>query len=107
MNSDGTSFDSASPGMAAGVVSAASASFSGLFEWLVDHSQEQQTALLIYTLLTRCTLFGQTLLVRSDIDRLIVPLLEQLHKDTTANTSHLYVLQVRRTMSLYAGGGAV
>ena len=101
-NNDGTSLDGATSGSAVRRSSAGSTSFAALFEWLVDHSQEQQTALLIYTLLMRCTSFRQTLLVRSDIDRLIVPLLEQLYMDTTEHVNHLYVLQVRPTMFLHA-----
>lgn len=94
MNNDGTSLDVATLGMADRSAKSASASFSALFEWLVDWSQEQKTALLLYTLLTRSTAFRQAVLVRSDIDRLILPLLEQVYKETTKHINHLYVLQV-------------
>jgi hypothetical protein len=78
----------------------ASASFSALFEWLVDRSQQQRSALLLYTLITRSITFRQSLFVRSDVDQLIVPLLEQMYKEKTEHASHLYVLQVITFMNL-------
>jgi Dyggve-Melchior-Clausen syndrome protein len=69
-------------------------SFSALFECLAATTSRQQTALLLYTLLTRSQAFRQSLLVRSDVDRLVVPLLEQVFKGALQHVNHLYVIQV-------------
>lgn len=94
VNTDGLSQDGAVISGADSDDKVACASFSALFEWLVESSQDQQTALLLYSLLTRSTAFRQALVVRSDIDRLILPLLEQAYKESTEHMNHLYIIQV-------------
>lgn len=71
-----------------------SVSFSALFERIVANLKQQQSALLLYALITRCKAFRRSVVVRSDIDSLIVPLLEQLYSGISTNVRHLYILLV-------------
>lgn len=95
LNLDNNAVEDAEAGIAALMSSLPSVSFSKLFERIVGSLQQPQSALLLYTLLTRCRLFRCSVLVRSDIDTLIVPLLEQLYSGSSAPVKHLYILLVR------------
>jgi hypothetical protein len=50
--------------------------------------------LLLYTLLHGSKSFQEYVLVRSDPETLLVPLLQQLYKANKRRANHLYMLQV-------------
>ena len=78
-----------------GAAAQLSADFSALFDAIVPRLHEPATLLLLYNLLVRCAPFLESVLVRSDIDALLLPLLRQLYDTTAERTHHLYLLQVR------------
>eukprot|EP00892_Ulva_mutabilis_P003194 jgi/Ulvmu1/12876/UM098_0064.1 len=94
LNADNTAVDDVEAGIATLMSSRPSVSFSALFESIVETLKQPQSALLLYTLLTRCKMFRHNVLVRSDIDSLIVPLLEQLYGGSFTPVNHLYILLI-------------
>jgi hypothetical protein len=68
-------------------VSAGSLPFAG------PHSEG--STLLLYTLLHGSRSFQEYVLVRSDPETLLVPVLQQLYQADKARANHLYMLQVR------------
>jgi hypothetical protein len=53
------------------------------------------STLLLYTLLHGSRSFQEYVLVRSDPETLLVPVLQQLYQADKARANHLYMLQVR------------
>jgi Dyggve-Melchior-Clausen syndrome protein len=74
------------------------APFSQLLDTVVTRLGDPATLLLLYDLLVHCKPFLDTVLVRSDIDALLLPLLEQLYGASAEQPHHLYLLQVRFAM---------
>lgn len=60
---------------------------------LPGHRSEAST-LLLYTLLHGSKSFQEYVLVRSDPETLLVPVLEQLYQANRHKANHLYMLQV-------------
>lgn len=56
--------------------------------------QSEASTLLLYTLLHGSKSFQEYVLVRSDPETLLVPLLQQLYKANKRRANHLYMLQV-------------
>lgn len=59
--------------------------------------------LLLYTLLHSSSSFLDYVLVRSDVETLLVPLLRQLYGASKARPNHLYMLQVRNNCCGHGG----
>jgi hypothetical protein len=57
--------------------------------------QSEGSTLLLYTLLHGSKSFQEYVLVRSDPETLLMPLLQQLYKANKRRANHLYMLQVR------------
>ena len=57
--------------------------------------QSEGSTLLLYTLLHGSKSFQEYVLVRSDPETLLLPLLQQLYKANKRRANHLYMLQVR------------
>lgn len=91
-NSEATSLEDAERGRAGGAARAVPLSL--LFDALTERVGSEATLLLLYNLLVGCPALRDAVLVRSDIDRLIVPLLQQLYTATPRSPHHLYVLQI-------------
>jgi hypothetical protein len=71
------------------------ASFDDLFDRIITCMDLPLTPLLLYNLLIHCPNFSNFVLVRADIDALIVPLLEQLYSAPPEHRPRIYLLQVR------------
>lgn len=94
-NAEFGSFDEAEAGEGAGLSLQPSVSFSELFDWIVQNLKEPRSVILLYTLITRCKAFRRSVLVRSDVDSLILPLLEQLHNGISTVVRQSYIVLVR------------
>lgn len=57
----------------------------------------EASTLLLYTLLHGSRSFQEYVLVRSDPETLLLPVLQQLYQADKAHANHLYMLQVRKT----------
>eukprot|EP00879_Flechtneria_rotunda_P020891 GHRR01021996.1.p1 GENE.GHRR01021996.1~~GHRR01021996.1.p1 ORF type:complete len:588 (+),score=216.63 GHRR01021996.1:369-2132(+) len=91
---DTGSLAAASPrnGQAAGSVS--SFSFARLYDYFAAGPQSEGSTLLLYTLLHGCKSFQEYVLVRSDPETLLVPVLQQLYRANKRRANHLYMLQI-------------
>ena len=69
-------------------------SFSALFDALVPRLNDAASLLLLYNLLVHCRSFLDAMLVRSDAEALLVPLLKQLYQTLPEQAHHMYLLQV-------------
>lgn len=58
--------------------------------------QSEGSTLLLYTLLHGSKSVQEYVLVRSDPETLLLPLLQQLYKANKRRANHLYMLQVRK-----------
>ena len=77
-----------------------SISFSALFDTLCSSIQHSDASvLLLYNLLNKCTDFQDCVLVRSDVDSLLLPLLHKLYDASSRQPHQLYMLQVRAMCS--------
>jgi hypothetical protein len=56
--------------------------------------QSEGSTLLLYTLLHGARSFQEYVLVRSDPETLLLPVLQQLYQADKARANHLYMLQV-------------
>ncbi len=71
-------------------------SFSALFDYFGAAATSEAATLLLYTLLHGSKSFLEYVLVRSDVEALLVPLLKQLYSASLPrNANHMYMLQVR------------
>lgn len=59
----------------------------------------EASTLLLYTLLHGSRSFQEYVLVRSDPETLLLPVLQQLYQADKARANHLYMLQVRVNMA--------
>ncbi|KAF6251815.1 Dymeclin [Scenedesmus sp. NREL 46B-D3] len=71
-----------------------SISFAGLYDYFATGPQSEGSTLLLYTLLHGSKSFQEYVLVRSDPETLLVPLLQQLYKADKRRANHLYMLQI-------------
>jgi hypothetical protein len=71
------------------------APFEDIFDTIIACMELPLTPLLLYNLLIHCPAFSNFVLVRADIDALIVPLLEQLYSAPLEHRPRIYLLQAR------------
>lgn len=69
-------------------------SFSQLYNALGAGLNQDASVLLLYVLLHKCHRFQQYLLVRSDSDTILLPLLQRLYSTTYKTPSQLYMLLI-------------
>uniref|UniRef100_A0A383WDY4 Dymeclin n=1 Tax=Tetradesmus obliquus TaxID=3088 RepID=A0A383WDY4_TETOB len=71
-----------------------SISFARLYDYFATGPQSEGSTLLLYTLLHGSKSFQEYVLVRSDPETLLLPLLQQLYKANKRRANHLYMLQI-------------
>lgn len=69
--------------------------FEPLYHALVARLDHPATLLLLYHLLVHCPAFSSWVLVRADVDALLVPLLRQLYEASGEERHRVYLLQAR------------
>ncbi|GBG00571.1 hypothetical protein Rsub_13274 [Raphidocelis subcapitata] len=82
------------PHLATVVGRISSASFARLYAFFSSGPPSEATTLLLYTLLHGCRAFREYVLVRSDTETLLLPLLGALYGASAASANHLYMLQI-------------
>ncbi|KAA6428940.1 MAG: hypothetical protein FRX49_01050 [Trebouxia sp. A1-2] len=68
--------------------------FSGLYNALGAGLDQEPSVLLLYVLLHKCHKFQQYVLVRSDADTILLPLLHRLYNTSYKTPSQLYMLLI-------------
>eukprot|EP01025_Chloroclados_australasicus_P005763 TRINITY_DN11814_c0_g1_i4.p1 TRINITY_DN11814_c0_g1~~TRINITY_DN11814_c0_g1_i4.p1 ORF type:complete len:765 (-),score=80.26 TRINITY_DN11814_c0_g1_i4:953-3187(-) len=71
-----------------------SVSFRTLYEHFTKGLNNELQVLLLYALIHGCVPFRETVLVRSDLERFILPLLETLYTTKIDKPNQLYILQI-------------
>lgn len=84
----------AAEGGHAGMSGDAAISYAGLYEALGDHLTSERAVLLLYTLLHGCPNFHEYCLVRSDLDTILLPLLELLYSAHERTPNQMYMLLI-------------
>ncbi|PSC74556.1 dymeclin-like isoform X1 [Micractinium conductrix] len=85
--------DAAEGGRAA-VAGDAAISYAALYEALGDALSSERAVLLLYALLHGCPHFHEYCLVRSDLDTLLLPLLELLYRAHERTPNQMYMLLI-------------
>ncbi|CAL8468041.1 g7580 [Coccomyxa elongata] len=93
-DADDMGSDSAAEAGFSGGSDVAAVSFSGLYEALGSLLNNERTALLLYDALHACLNFQNYVLVRSDLEVLLLPLLHMLYTASGRAPSHLYMLLI-------------
>ena len=75
-------------------LSSFSINFEILYLRLCDFLEEDQSTLMLYMLLHKNTAFLNYVLTRSDIDKLLMPLLKVLYHPKSAGSHHLYMILI-------------
>lgn len=70
------------------------ANFSRLYDFFANGPHSEASTLLLYTLLHGSRTFQEYVLVRSDPETLLLPVLQQLYQADKARANHLYMLQI-------------
>jgi hypothetical protein len=70
------------------------APFEDIFDAIIACMDQPWTPLLFYNVLIHCPAFASFVLVRADIDSLIVPLLQHLYTASLDERPRVYLLQV-------------
>ncbi|EIE20753.1 hypothetical protein COCSUDRAFT_48393 [Coccomyxa subellipsoidea C-169] len=94
LDADEQGSDSAAEAGFSGGSGVAAVSFSGLYEALGASLNNERTALLLYDSLHACLNFQNYVLVRSDLEVLLLPLLHMLYTASGRAPSHLYMLLI-------------
>ncbi|CAD7696443.1 unnamed protein product [Ostreobium quekettii] len=76
----------------AGVGAVATLSYGSLYEAISRNLADERTILLLYSLLLLCRTFQDYVLVRSDLDTLLLPILRQTYLSSSKSQSQLYLL---------------
>lgn len=71
-----------------------SVSFGALFDTLGQTLTDERSTLLLYHLLLSCQSFREYVLVRSDLETLIIPALKLMYQVKLQNQSQLYLLSI-------------
>lgn len=71
-----------------------SVSFGALFDALGQTLTDERSTLLLYQLLLSCQSFREYVLVRSDLETLIIPVLKLMYNVKLKNQSQLYLLSI-------------
>lgn len=74
--------------------SVCSVSFRSAYSFFAKGLSDEAVALLLYTMLHRCKAFQEYVLVRGDVETLLVPLLSRLYGTTRRQANQLYMLQI-------------
>ncbi|CAL5220036.1 g1983 [Coccomyxa viridis] len=93
-NADEAGSDSAAEAGFSGGNALAAVSFSALYEALGKRLGNERTVLLLYDALHTCVYFQNYVLVRSDLEVLLLPLLHMLYTAPGRAPSHLYMLLI-------------
>eukprot|EP00877_Chromochloris_zofingiensis_P015055 jgi/Chrzof1/9803/Cz04g16070.t1 len=72
----------------------AAVSFARLYEYFAQGPHSEASTLLLYVLLHGSKSFLEYVLVRSDVETLLLPILQQLYGASKRCANHLYMLQI-------------